>query len=580
MNLNRLKQLHSFPILAFLFLSSSLSLSQTLTFNEIITDGVGGVEGLDGTYGIVISPDDKHVYTASSTDEAVSAFSRNSSTGKLTYIETHVDDIQGGLIDQMDGAKRLCISPDGNHIYVPSSTDDGLVVFSRNSTSGVLTHIETHKDLVDGVTGLNGAYECAVSPDNKHVYVAGSVSDAAVVFSRNTGTGALTFVEAHVDAISGVDGLNGSRAVKLSNDGNYAYFASSIDDAVAIFSRNSTTGALTYISNSKDGFGGVDGLNGAYGLAISPDDDHLYVAGSSDDAVAVFTRNTATGALTYIEHHKDDTQGGLIANLNAVRNVAVSHDGAYVAAASSTDDGLVIFSRNATTGALTLDEEHKQLDPGVDGLDGARMVIFANSDQSVLVAASTSDGIANFIGPTPLPIELISFKVSRKNKNVLIQWQTATELNNDHFIIERSDASGFFHEIETINGAGHSNTILDYETTDTNPLRGIAQYRIKQVDFDGTITYSPIRLIDQSQNTVSNIIIYPNPAQSKVTISSDSKNEFDYISMRNTVGENVLTSINHTIIDPGIITIQLNEFDAGMYILRTRTQQNIITVFK
>jgi 6-phosphogluconolactonase (cycloisomerase 2 family) len=75
---------------------------------------------------------------------------------------------------------------------------------------------------------------------------------------------------------------------------------------VAVFTRNSSTGALAFVEVHKDGASGVDGLNGADSVTVSPDGSHVYVAaGSSDNSVAVFSRNSSTGALTFVEFIKD-----------------------------------------------------------------------------------------------------------------------------------------------------------------------------------------------------------------------------------------------------------------------------------
>ena len=60
------------------------------------------------------------------------------------------------------------------------------------------------------------------------MYVAGSSDDAVVVFSRDLTTGALTYVETHLDGVSGVDGLNGARSVIVSADGSHVYVASNL----------------------------------------------------------------------------------------------------------------------------------------------------------------------------------------------------------------------------------------------------------------------------------------------------------------------------------------------------------------
>lgn len=496
-------------------LVSTAASGQVLSYFEVQADGVGGNDGLNGVYGVAVSSDDAHVYTASSTDDAVAVF-KQTGAGGLTYVESHFDDGGGGSIDGLADAKRLKVSPDGKSVYVPTTGDDALVVFSRNSTTGALTYVETHKDGAGGVNGLNGAYEVTISDDNKHVYVAGSSDDAVAVFSRNTTTGALTFVEVHLDGVSGVDGLNGARSVIVSADGAHVYVASSLDDAIAIFTRNSTTGALTYSTLVKDGSGGVDGLNGAYGVSRSPDGKHVYAVGSSDDAVAVFTRDAGTGLLTYVESHKDDSQtGGTVSYLNAARAIATSNDGSYVFAVSSSDDGLVIFDRNSTTGALTLNEEHKDGLSGIDGLDGARMVAATGDDVSVYAGSSSDDAIAVFENVTVLPIELIDFAARAVESAVELAWATGTEINNDYFTIERSSNGLEFEPIAEVEGAGNSAVRIDYQTVDEHPHSRLNYYRLKQTDFDGSFEYSDMVAVELEVNAMvpeRKFEVYPNPA--------------------------------------------------------------------
>ena len=105
----------------------------------------------------------------------------------------------------------------------------------------------------------------------------------------------LTFVEFRRDGFGGVDGLRGAYSVMLSPDGKYLYAAGLDDDAVAVFSRDSTTGVLTFVEVQRDGVGGVDGLLLAQSVTVSPDGKHLYAAGANDDAVAVFSRDSTAG---------------------------------------------------------------------------------------------------------------------------------------------------------------------------------------------------------------------------------------------------------------------------------------------
>ena len=179
-----------------------------------------------------------------------------------------------------------------------------LVSASPSSTSTPhLVFVEVHMDGQSGVDGLFRAWSVAISPDGKHVYVAGQSDDAVAVFSRNSTTGALSFLEVHKDGAGGVDGLNGAVSVTVSPDGKHVYVAAEQDSAVAVFSRDSTTGALTFVEVQKNGVGGVDGLLSAQAVTVSPDGSHIYIV-SSSEAVAVFGRNSTTGALSFLEVHQ------------------------------------------------------------------------------------------------------------------------------------------------------------------------------------------------------------------------------------------------------------------------------------
>ncbi len=140
---------------------------------------------------------------------------------------------------------------------------------------------------MSGVDGLSGANSVAVSPDGAHVYVASRGDSAVAVFSRNATSGALSFVDALFETDPGVDGLWGARALVVNPNGGYVYVASQFDDGLACLSRDPVSGALAFVDVIRDIDPGVDGLATANGLAISPGGGHLYVTGYDDDALAV-----------------------------------------------------------------------------------------------------------------------------------------------------------------------------------------------------------------------------------------------------------------------------------------------------
>ena len=99
-----------------------------------------------------------------------------------------------------------------------------------------------------------------------------------------------------------------------------------------------------------------------------------------------------------------------------------------------------------------------------------------------------------------LKIELVSFKALAKDNVVQLLWQTASEVENDFFTIERSKDGFDFRSIGTIDGAGNSSHTIDYELRDKDYEKAINYYRLKLTDFNGEETYSKIVSVDMSQN--------------------------------------------------------------------------------
>ncbi len=115
----------------------------------------------------------------------------------------------------------------------------------------------------------------------------------------------------------------------------------------------------------------------------------------------------------------------------------------------------------------------------------------------------------------PLPIELLYFKAEIKDNYTKLKWATTTERNNNYFNIQKSLNGYDFSEIGNINGAGNSTQIINYIFTEDIKLEGLAYYRLKQVDYNGNISYSPI-----IKSTNSTSLIYYNNNQIHFNMSN------------------------------------------------------------
>lgn len=318
--------------------------SGRLAFVEVQKDGEKGVSGLSSPTALAVSPDGMHVYVASLGALAVFSRSNIPTTGTLSFVEAQFDGENG--VSGVALPQSVVVSPDNpedpqvSHVYVASS-EGALATFQRDTSSGKLTFIEALRDQQDGVEGLAGAQSVAVSPNGLNVYVTGFFANAVAVFGRTPSSGRLTFIEEQVDQQGGVEGLQGPESVAVSSDGAHVYVASSESSTLTAFTRSAATGKLSFVEAEVNGEGGVEGIEGAVSVEPSPDGAYVYVASSVDSAVAAFRRDADTGRLSFVEA-KFNGQGG-VDGLGGAQSVTVSADGAQVYAAGSGEGAVAVF---------------------------------------------------------------------------------------------------------------------------------------------------------------------------------------------------------------------------------------------
>ena len=117
-------------------------------------------------------------------------------------------------MDGLSGAISVALSTDGNHAYVTAFSDDSVSWFDINASTGALTFGGLLRDGVNGVDGLNGAEVVTISADGNHAYVTGKSDNALSWYERNASTGALSYGGMLKDGVNGINSLG---------DGNHAY---------------------------------------------------------------------------------------------------------------------------------------------------------------------------------------------------------------------------------------------------------------------------------------------------------------------------------------------------------------------
>jgi hypothetical protein len=122
----------------------------------------------------------------------------------------------------------------------------------------------------------------------------------------------------------------------------------------------------------------------------------------------------------------------------------------------------------------------------------------------------------------PLPIELISFSASQKENHIEIDWTTATEINNDFFEVQRAGEEISWQSLARTDGSGNTSSPHFYSVADEIPIQGNNYYRLKQVDFDGTSTYSEMVVVPfiKQEADGTSIKIFPNPCNGHLNVLS------------------------------------------------------------
>ena len=182
---------------------------------------------------------------------------------------------------------------------------------------------------------------------------------------------------------------------------------------------------------------------------------------------------------------------------------------------------------------------------------------------------------------TPLPIELLRFSAEvDMDGQVMLQWETASEVNNSHFTIERSANARDWQVLRLVTGAGNSNDLLAYEHIDERPLNGDSYYRLKQTDFNGDFSYSELVRVRVEAPSLE-VKVYPNPVNTgdSVHVSGGQAGKTLELVLINGLGQVILQK-QAVWTTEGSLEMDTNRLTAGVYILRLTSNNGITQTFK
>ncbi len=163
-----------------------------------------------------------------------------------------------------------------------------------------------------------------------------------------------------------------------------------------------------------------------------------------------------------------------------------------------------------------------------------------------------------------LPIELNYFRAKELNKDVLIEWETEVEINNDYFLLEHSEDGIEFETIHIEKGAGYSYAAIQYTYADRQATTGKNFYRLTQVDFNGNTSSSDIQLVSLERK--DKISAYPNPIVDIVSVTNVSGeiiilDQLGAIVLQKSIGNNIQN-----------IDLDLGNLSNGVYFIRSNNE--------
>lgn len=158
-----------------------------------------------------------------------------------------------------------------------------------------------------------------------------------------------------------------------------------------------------------------------------------------------------------------------------------------------------------------------------------------------------------------LGVDLVSFEAQRVNDEILVNWQTSSETNNDFFMVQKSTDGLHFDNLQRVRGAGNKTTASYYEIIDENPSEGMNYYRLFQQDFNGEYAYSDVVGVFYSDKEFA---LYPNPTEGLFEIANPF-GECD-IQVMNATGQ----VVHQQTISEGSNQLNFNHLPAGYYFIQ------------
>lgn len=255
-------------------------------------------------------------------------------------------------------------------------------------------------------------------------------------------------------------------------------------------------------------------------------------------------------------------KAGSIVNANPQNGIGYTANAVLGSGSQLGSGNYVIYKGTGNTVTLT-------------GLNAVSPYYFAviemNGDTTLSSYQSTPYLTGN---QTTLPVKWLDFTARLKDeREVILNWSTASETNNSYFTIERAGDNLDWSQIGKVKGNGTTNTISSYQFSDTtfNPGLDMLLYRLKQVDVDGKYEYSKLVWVDLKRNKAEiPFMVYPNPNEGVFTVDFNKNTQPKTIRIFDMTGKRIKTLLTH---DERTV-LNLESFGKGLYLISVKIEEH------
>lgn len=303
------------------------------------------------------------------------------------------------------------------------------------------------------------------------------------------------------------------------------------------------------------------GNNGNNGIISNTGNQNITIGNGTGIGEIQFGNITQTGNILVNHYNNPPTNYGtsLPAQVSNYRwviepnnNLVINEETGYrLRFEVSSCPGITEYADGATTTVKL----YKRSNPGMGDFTDCGYLVYYNggtvNDQvnDYLLSQLITTGFSEFVfgSESAFPVELSSFSAVKSDNKVVLNWVTATELNNNCFEIERKISENNWEKIGTVAGFGNSNSTKEYNFTDNQiSLSGKYVYRLKQIDNDGKFTYSNvIEVLVEAPKEFELVQNYPNPFNPETTINYSIPQSGNVkLFIFNTLGEKITTLVD------------------------------------